>query len=196
MKVINLDDIKHGIRVANYSTEFAKKLSLTKLNTENLYISGLFHDIGKAYINQSVLNKPGKLTEHEKILIIEHPIYGYKEVLNIGYSKQIALNILHHHENWDGSGYPKGLSGLSIPIGARILKLSDVFDALTMNRPYREKLTAKEALSIMDKEKSTYDPDLYEVFSNYIYSKYKDQVIRPNLKNEENTLIYNREASF
>ena len=174
MKVINLEDIKHGIRVANYSIEIAKKLNIPKPKINNIYLSALFHDIGKAYINQKILNKPGKLNEHEQNEIFKHPIYSYKEALNNGYPMEVALDILHHHENWNGTGYPKGLKGVSIPIGARILKIADVFDALTMKRPYRRKLTVEEALNIMENEKVTYDPRLYLVFTKYINSKYKE----------------------
>lgn len=179
MKVVNLDDIRHGIRVANYSMEIAREISLPKQKLESLYLSGLFHDIGKAYIDQDVLNKPGILTKEERTLIIKHPEYSYEEILKMGYPKEIALNILHHHENFDGTGYPKGLVGLNIPLGARILKISDVFDALTMNRPYRDKLAIKEALKIMNKEKSTYDPELYLSFIQYINDKFKDNISIP-----------------
>lgn len=172
MKVVNLEDIRHGIRVANLSTDIGKKISLSKHSIDYLYLSGIFHDIGKAYINQSILNKPGSLTEREKFIIQEHPFLSYKEILNLGFPEEIAFNILYHHENYDGSGYPVGIKGDSIPIGARILKICDVFDALTMERPYRKKLEVKDALLIMDQEKQNYDPELYIIFKKYIISKY------------------------
>jgi putative nucleotidyltransferase with HDIG domain len=193
MKVVNLDDIKHGIRVANYSVDIAREIKLSKHKVEDLYIAGLFHDIGKAHIDQSILNKPGMLTKKEKDQIFKHPIYSYEEILNIGYPKEIALYILHHHENFDGTGYPHGLKGFAIPIGARILKISDVFDALTMDRPYRNKLTVKEALQIMDGEKATYDPELYLAFTSYLYSKFKDQMITPSFPGDIQVFqVYNR----
>ena len=172
MKVINLEDLEHGVRVANYSIEIAKQANLSNKLFQSLYFSGLFHDVGKAYVNQDVLNKPGKLTNHERIQITKHPIYSYEEILSIGYSKEVALNILYHHENWDGTGYPNGLKGQSIPIGARILKIADVFDALTVERPYRGRLTINETLMIMEKEKTTYDPELYFLFTEYLIKTY------------------------
>lgn len=183
MQVVNLNDIRHGIRVANYSIEIAREIDYAAHKLENLYLSGLFHDIGKAYISQSIINKPDMLTEHEKELILKHPIYSYEEVLNIGYPKEVAINILHHHENFNGTGYPKGLKEFSIPVGSRILKVSDVFDALTSDRPYKNRLSVKEALKVMDMEKATYDPEIYLAFRRFLYSKYKNQIITPGYPN-------------
>lgn len=166
MEVINLEDLRHGIRVANYSVQLATQLHLSSETIKNLYLSGLFHDIGKAYLNQNILNKPDKLTKDEKTEIMKHILFSYDEVLNMGYPTEVALNILHHHENCDGTGYPKGIKGNSIPLGARILKITDVFDALTMKRPYREQLTIEQALKIMEAEITTYDPELYYIFTN------------------------------
>lgn len=175
MKVVNLEDIRHGVRVANLSIGFAKQIHLPKKEVDNLYISALFHDIGKAYIDQTILNKEGKLTLNERKFIQEHSTHSYHEILFLNYSDDVAKNILYHHENWDGSGYPSGLSGKHIPIGARILKLSDVFDALTSDRPYRKKLSFQDALCIMEGEKAHYDPNLFIKFTDFIqlnYNKY------------------------
>ncbi|KOR55634.1 HD domain-containing protein [Clostridium botulinum] len=174
MKVVNLEDIKHGIRVANYSKEIAKQLDLSDKKIKEIYFSGLFHDIGKAYLNQNILNKPSMLSTIEKTEISQHPMFSYEEVLKSGYSKEVAFNVLYHHENWDGSGYPKGIKKNSIPVGARILKIADVFDALTTSRPYRKKLSFDETLNIMENERTTYDPELYYIFTNYIIKKYKE----------------------
>lgn len=193
MQTINLEDLRHGIRVANYSLELAIEIRLSKHKTQNVYIAGLFHDIGKAHLNQDILNKPKKLTETERLHINKHPFYSYKEVLKMGYPEDIALDILHHHENWNGTGYPKGLKEEAIPVGARILKISDVFDALTMQRPYRKKLTIREALKIMDGEISNYDPELYLLFSRYLYGKYEDNIIRPSFPSVAQIMqIHNR----
>ncbi|MBU3173351.1 HD-GYP domain-containing protein [Clostridium estertheticum] len=183
MEIINLEDLKHGNRVANYSIDLATKLNLSDYNISSIYLSGLFHDIGKSQLNQNILNKPGILTESEKAHINKHPFYSYREVLKMGYPKNIALDILYHHENWNGTGYPKGLKNLEIPLGARILKIMDVFDALTVERPYRKKLNINEALSIMDKEILTYDPTLYLLFTRYIAEKHKTSIIRSNFPN-------------
>lgn len=174
MKVVNLDDIRHGIRVANFSIGLAKSVHMPRVTIGNLYISCLFHDIGKAHIDQIILNKKGQLTDREKAIIREHPLRSYEEVLTLGYPEEVAQIILYHHENWNGTGYPKGLVGQAIPFGSRILRLSDVFDALTMDRPYRKSLSIHEALSIMDNEREFYDPELYRVFTRMVTVRYKD----------------------
>lgn len=163
-KILNLQDLYHGLRVANLSTKLGIEINLPKNKIDHLYVSGILHDIGKAYVDQNIINKAGKLTEEERILIERHSFYSYKEVLKLGYPEDVAFNILYHHENWDGTGYPTGLKGSFIPIGSRILKIIDVFDALTMDRPYRKKLSVNDALMIMNKYNTTYDPELYLSF--------------------------------
>lgn len=172
MKVVNLEDIRHGIRVAKISRELAKILNMNTDDINNLYLACLYHDIGKAHINQSTLNKKEKLTKGEREHIEEHPWHSYLEMIHLGYGKDIANIILYHHENYDGSGYPKGLTGTQIPLGARILKIVDVFDALTMDRPYRKGLDLQEAVKVIDSEKSNFDPMIYEVFIDFLYFKY------------------------
>lgn len=173
MKVVNLDDIKHGIRVAKSSVDLAILMNLSKNEIDDLHFACLFHDVGKAHINQSILNKNGKLNNIERLHIQEHPVFSHQEIKNLGYSSDVADIILYHHENYDGSGYPNGLKGNTIPIGARILKITDVFDALTMERPYRNQLSIQEALVIMMNEKEHYDPELYKMFLGYLAFKYK-----------------------
>lgn len=163
---MSLADIRHCIRVANISMSMADALALTRVERENLYISGLFHDIGKAFLRQDILNKPGRLTAAERQHIEEHSVLSYREVKNVGFSEEIASIILNHHENFDGSGYPGNVKGHRIPLGARIIKITDTFDALTSHRPYRRALTASEALDIMDRQKLYYDSELYLLFTN------------------------------
>lgn len=163
---MNLSDIRHGIRVANLSMTLADTLGLVLQEKENLYISGLFHDIGKAFLRQDVLNKPGALLTQERKHIEAHPVLSYKEALNVGFSEVIAKNILYHHENFDGTGYPGHLKSNRIPLGARIIKITDTFDALTSDRPYRKALAVSEAFHIMEKQKQHYDPRLYLLFTH------------------------------
>lgn len=160
-----MDDLteQHGIRVAKKSIKFGKMINLSDKKIKNLYIAALFHDIGKVLLDQGILNKPSKLTDEEMEAVQMHPVYSYYGILQAGYAKEIAITALYHHENYDGTGYPEGLSGTSIPIEARILRIVDVFDALTSDRPYREKLTINRALEIMETERSSYDPELYSL---------------------------------
>lgn len=171
MKIVNLDDIRHSVRVANLSLDMARLLYFNKPDIDNLYLACIFHDIGKAHVDQVVLNKTDVLTSDERFHIQEHSYFSSQEMKNLGYSKDITDIILYHHENYDGSGYPKGLIGDSIPIGARILKITDVFDALTMDRPYRKRLSIQETLKIMENEKHLYDPELYSLFIGYLSFK-------------------------
>lgn len=164
MKVINLDDIKHGIRVANLSYRLSEHLNLSKKDTQSIYIASFFHDIGKAYLDQLILNKSSKLTKEEKIIIEQHSFFGYKEMLKLGFSCDIALNILYHHENYDGSGYPTGLKGTNIPLGSRIIRICDMFDALVSDRIYRKALSVEEANKIVRDNKKYFCPIIYETF--------------------------------
>ena len=171
-KVVYLKDIRHGVRVAEMSVLIAKKLGRNEKVLEDIYIAGLFHDIGKAYIDKNILNKPGKLTEDEREVIKKHVVYSSSEVLKMGYSSEISNIILYHHEDYDGGGYPNGIKGEQIPIDSRILKVSDVFDALTSNRVYRGKLASLEAINLMLLEKNKYDPEVMKVLLDYIdYNK-------------------------
>lgn len=168
MKTLNLDDIRHGVRVAGLCNTLGQLLDLEQKDLDNLYLACLFHDIGKAHIDQNILNKKGLLNPSEKEHLKEHPVYSCKEMQSLGYPKGVTDIILYHHENFDGSGYPKGLKGNSIPIGSRILKIVDVFDALTVDRPYRKKLSTKEAVRIINQEKNRYDPDVYKMFLSFL----------------------------
>jgi polar amino acid transport system substrate-binding protein len=163
-----LADIRHCVRVANFSMTLADALSLSHIEKEELYISGLFHDIGKAFLRQDILNKPGRLTITERKHIETHPVFSYQEAKNVGFSDAIANNILHHHENFDGTGYPDRIKGHQIPLGARILKITDTFDALTSDRPYRKALAVPEVLVIMSNHTDHYDPELYLLFIHLV----------------------------
>lgn len=173
MKVLNLEDVRHSVRVAGMCLLIGELLDLEKKYLDSLYLACLFHDIGKAHTDQSVLNKRSVLNVFEKEHLKEHPVYSCREMKALGYPKEITDIILHHHENYDGTGYPKGLKGNSIPIGSRILKVADVFDALTMERPYRKRLSQKEAIRIMENEKEHYDPDVYKMFLSFLTFRYK-----------------------
>lgn len=185
---MSLADIRHCIRVANISMVLADALDLSRVERENLYVSGLFHDIGKAFLSQDILNKPGQLTASERKHIEEHPVLSYQEVKSVGFSEEIATNILNHHENYDGSGYPYNIEGYGIPLGARIIRITDTFDALTSHRPYRSAITTLEALEIMERQKVYYDPELYSLFSRLCE---RNSFSKNNFKNN---LIFNEKV--
>lgn len=169
MEAIYLRDLRHAIRVANMSKRLADFL-LSEEEKNELYIACLFHDVGKSFLSQDILNKSGNLTVEERKHVETHPILSFKEVINIGYPEKVAEDILYHHENFDGSGYPYGRTGLSIPLGARMIRITDTFDALTSDRPYRNAMKAETAFKVMEKQKELYDLDLYELFC-LLYTK-------------------------
>ena len=127
--------------------------------------ASLLHDMGKLAIPETILNKPGKLTVSEFEVMKTHSSVGADILAAIDFPYPVVPIVRHHHENWDGSGYPDGLSGTEIPIGARILAVVDCFDALTSDRPYRSRLTVDEALEILTARRGfMYDPLVVDVF--------------------------------
>jgi putative nucleotidyltransferase with HDIG domain len=159
---------KHSERVALFAVKIAKKLMLPKEKLENVYISSLLHDIGKVHTPSEILNKPGKLTVEEYEIVKRHPADGAKMVKDLYYDG-IASIIEQHHERLDGSGYPYGLKGDQISLEARIIAVSDAFDAMTEDRAYRKAFSKEFALSELKRLVTThYDPDVVAVFEEIL----------------------------
>lgn len=157
----------HSLRVTLYSLILANELNLDDELLEEIETAGLLHDIGKIGIPQSILCKPGKLTDEEFEIMKSHPVQGEKMVTNIKKLKIIANWLRTHHERWDGCGYPSGLAGEEIPISARIIALADTYDAMTSSRPYRNALGHDVAIAEIKKcSGSQFDPHLAEMFVN------------------------------
>lgn len=127
----------HSTRVARYSALLAEKMGLSKTQRDEIYYMGMLHDIGKIGIADTIINKPGKLTDEEYAVIKTHPEIGYRILQNMNEIKDIEYGARWHHERYDGKGYPDGLAGEQIPIYARIIAVADVYDAMTSNRSYR-----------------------------------------------------------
>jgi hypothetical protein len=162
----------HSLRVAYYATELGKRLALSEVELQMLQWSALLHDVGKIGIRDAVLKKEGKLTEEEFDHIKEHPVRSYRVVAEVGQLAGALDGILHHHERWNGTGYPDRLAGDAIPLQARIIQMADMFDALTSNRSYRPAFDWQKALQIMEEEGgSTVDPTLQRVFDRMIRSR-------------------------
>lgn len=162
------DQITHGHirRVQTYAVGLAKVLGVTEPAQINaIEAASLLHDMGKLAVPEYILNKPGPLTPAEFEKMKMHAGVGADILSAIDFPYPVVPIVRHHHENWDGSGYPAGLSGSDIPIGARILSVVDCFDALTSDRPYRPRLTDKEALRILAERRGTmYDPLIVDTF--------------------------------
>ncbi|GAB6077087.1 HD-GYP domain-containing protein [Desulfurobacterium crinifex] len=153
----------HSDNVAYYALEIGKALGLSKSEQENLKIAALLHDVGKIVIPDKILLKPLPLTKEEFEIIKLHATVGYSLLNSIRGMSRIAKVVKHHHEKWDGSGYPDGLRGEEIPYLSRILAIADVFDALTSERPYRAALSKEEAFKIMEKNKKDFDPEIFPI---------------------------------
>ena len=152
---------KHSDHVAFYAEHLAKFINLDKKDVEAIRIAGLLHDIGKIAVPDAILTKPGKLSKEEFNFIRRHPEIGSAIVENITYMKDESNLILHHHERWDGKGYPVGLRGEQIPLGARILAIADSIDAMLMERTYRRAYTIDEMLAELRRcAGSQFDPNL------------------------------------
>jgi HD-GYP domain-containing protein (c-di-GMP phosphodiesterase class II) len=154
----------HSNHVKTLSSAFGQKVDLTSTQIETLAFAAEIHDIGKIAINEFIINKPGRFTEAEYLMVQHHPQLGANLIETLGLDPLIPLIILHHHENFDGSGYPHGLKGGQIPLESRIIRITDTYDALTSNRGYRAAYSHKKALEIMEQEHAPFDPQLLEIF--------------------------------
>ncbi len=157
---------RHSERVSTYAGRLGAVIGLTGLDLEAVRRGGLFHDIGKVAIRDAVLLKPGRLTPEEFAEIHRHPVVG-RELLSGMKTLAFALDVVYgHHERLDGSGYPEGVAGESIPLTARVTTIADIYDALTTARVYRAALTRAEALAIMGEEarRGWWDLGLLDVF--------------------------------
>lgn len=163
------DQITHGHirRVQAYAVGLAKRVGVTDQKLiKAIEAAALLHDMGKLAVPEYILNKPGKLTgaEYEKMKL--HASVGADILTAIDFPYPVVPIVRHHHESWNGSGYPDGLKGTDIPIGARILSVVDCFDALTSDRPYRPRLTDEEAVRILYERRGTmYDPLIVDTFA-------------------------------
>ena len=138
-------------------------------NLRSLERGSLLHDIGKIGISDTILHKPGPLSEEEWVVMRRHPDIGAKIVEGIPFLEDTIPLIRHHQERWDGTGYPDGLRGEEIPILARMFSIVDAFDALTSKRPYRQKISEQEALEYIQEQAGTFfDPEIVEVFKKLV----------------------------
>ncbi len=162
------DQITHGHirRVQVYAVELAQRLGLRdELQMKAIEAAALLHDMGKLAIPEHILNKPGKLTAIEFEKMKRHADIGADLLSSIRFPYPVVPIVRHHHENWDGTGYPGKLAGADIPLGARILSVVDCFDALTSDRPYRPRMSTDEAFEILRSRRSNmYDPLVVDTF--------------------------------
>lgn len=153
----------HSQRVADLSLRCGVVLGMTPQELRQLYWGGLLHDLGKLALSWDVLHKPGPLSPAEWLLMRQHPMWGYEAVMMILDDPQLAQTVLTHHERWEGGGYPNNLKACEIPLHGRIVAIADTFDALTTTRSYRQAVTKKKALEIIEEERGKqFDPVLVD----------------------------------
>jgi putative nucleotidyltransferase with HDIG domain len=156
----------HASRVTVFAQAMARRIGLDKERLSVLRLGALLHDVGKLTVPPAVLLKSGPLTETEYVQVQRHPAAGVRMLRSLGAPREILPSVLHHHERWDGTGYPRGRAGERIPLEARILSVADSFDAMTSTRPYRAPRQASDALDELRRCAGTqFDPDLVGVFA-------------------------------
>ena len=157
----------HSSRVTVFAQAMARSLRLDKERLAVLRLGALLHDVGKLVVPSSVLLKSGPLTDEELGLMRRHPAAGARMLRTLGAPETILPLVLHHHERWDGAGYPTGRRGDDIPLEARVLCIADSFDAMTSTRPYRATWTPDEALEELARCAGTqFDPELVTAFAS------------------------------
>ncbi len=172
----------HIRRVQVYAMELAKELKLTKQETDALRAAALLHDIGKLAVPEHIISKPGRLTpeEFEKMKI--HPVVGAEILERVQFPYPVAPVVRAHHEKWDGSGYPSGLTGENIPIGARIIAAVDCLDALASDRQYRRALPLDEAMKVVKADSGkAFDPRIVELLTEH-YTKWERMAQEQNAR--------------
>lgn len=172
LELKNLETQEHTDRVAKYCEEIGKEMNLDEETIEDLNLAGKLHDIGKIGIPENILLKKDELNDEEYEIIKTHSEKGYRLAMLLPELNHIAEGILAHHEKWDGSGYPLGLSKKKIPLIARIVAFADSFDSMTNDRPYKKGMKSEEAIKELKKLSGIqFDPKVVEAFSNIVRKK-------------------------
>ena len=174
-RILEMDfsaELKHGVVVSNLAYDVAKELGLGEEECYQLAIAGMLHDIGKlkltGYINGQ---ESDPLVIEELKYVRMHSTLGYEELKGQGYSDFVLQSILYHHENYDGSGYPSNKAGKEIPIGARILRVCDVYAALTSDRPYRKGFDMGTVMELMIDEVKNFDMQVFLAFQRVVHKE-------------------------
>ena len=161
----------HCQRLAGLATRLGERVGMAASLLEALAYGAMLHDVGKIGIPEAILGKTNGLTADERMILRRHPEIGERICLPLASARDFAPIVRHHHERWDGAGYPDGLAGVEIPLGARIVSLVDAWDAMTHDRPYRRAAPATEAIEELNRERGRqFDPDLTVAFIGLVES--------------------------
>jgi len=175
----------HSRRVAMMAKATSQGLGWDQTFQESLEIAGLLHDLGKIGIPDAILNKPARLTEREFARMKDHPLLAAQILGKIEGLEEIARWVRYHHERMDGQGYPEGLAGKAIPLGARILAVADAYDAMVSDRPYRQALSPEEAVLELQKGRGRqFDENILEVFLTVL-----DNPVLDNLEKSDHGIV-------
>ena len=167
----------HSRRVAMLTRQLAAASGCDSNTLHRMHIAGLVHDVGKIGVPERVLVKPGNLDDEEVEWIRRHPEMGHRILRDIPKFDDVLAGVMHHHERWDGGGYPAGLSGEKIPLVARMISIADAFDAMTSSRTYREGMSRELVLAEMRKCAGTqFDPELVPIFVSLDFTEYDRMV--------------------
>ncbi len=175
-------EIAHGIEVSRLAGKLAKELKMDSAFCHDVEVAGMLHDIGKLRASTYLYGGDDDTLNVEKMRYVRlHAGLGYEVVKNEGYPDRVCEMILHHHENFDGTGYPDNLVGEDIPLGARILRVCDVFAALTADRPYRKAFDSKTAVELLIEEVRHFDMNVFLPFQSIVH----DEIVAREMNGEE-----------
>lgn len=172
------DELLHGVKVCNLAFYFGRRLGLSYERAIELATAGLLHDIGKLQMSRRLYGRDGESLEVEEIVRTRsHPRMGYDILMRYDYSDYVLETILYHHENYDGTGYPRNLVATDIPHGARMLRVVDAFVSLTSDKPYRKAFDKQTAIELMIEEVKNFDMRYFLAFLKMIHEIDVDEVI-------------------
>ncbi len=162
----------HSLRDAEYAVALANAMGLAERQVEEIRRGALIHDIGMIFVSPRIIGKPVELAEDEFEVVKKHAALGAEVVSQVQLLKEVAQIVRHHHERYDGSGYPDGLADEHIPLGARVVAVADAFEAMTEERPYHRMLKLDEALAELERHASSqFDPHIVKVFTRLVRRK-------------------------
>lgn len=176
------EQLVHGMQVSNLAWSVARRMGLSDEFCHQVAVAGMLHDIGKEEISGQIDENQERLVVEEMHYVRLHAAAGYEILKREGYPEEIQKMVLHHHENMDGSGYPDNLSGEKIPLGARIIRVCDVYAALLSDRPYRKGFDQDTAIQLMIEEIKNFDMKIFLTFQRVIHEENNMEIILPPIE--------------